>query len=264
MISYSWHRGISRMALATAAVLCAQAAAAYETVFSDLLIRDDTNTGTVNTQVQRSSHKNHLARSAQGIRGSASSKANALGRAEVSATAYASEVGDRIYNSSATGAALVADVITIHLPTAGPNDHTEVAFHAKVSGESADMDPNAAGALVEGCIGAVDCTDLPAWVVVAAELPHSYGVVEPVGFAGFPAGPSFEQKWRRIPIIVSGPLAVVPVIYRTSVWVWGSTDAPNARASTHFQWGLKLPQGATCTSRSGVAFNGLCPAAASH
>jgi hypothetical protein len=60
-------------------------------------------------------------------------------------------------------------------------------------------------------------------------------------------------------LVVYGADAIVPIAIRTYVLAELSHAGETASATALLQLSLILPKGVTCTSRSGFAFNGLCP-----
>jgi hypothetical protein len=255
----------ARWALALTTSLLTTAALAQDNLFTDLLVIDEVDTGELMTQIQRSNDRKTLKRSIQGIRGTATSKVSAAGWSDMAVTAYAAEPDGQTMHTDSTAKVWGADVITIYAPNAQPWEDTVVLVNASIRGEAEIPDAFPRYRVsVFGCMAMNNCSSVPDWVKAAAELPPAPLNVRPLAFTNtYLDGPSYEQRWTDMRLSFSGTQAVVPIIYYASIGVDGNKIDEQARLTGHFRWSMKLPRGVTCTSRSGLAFKGLCPTAVS-
>lgn len=169
----------------------------------------------------------------------------------------------------------VVDVLTIHVPGAAPGKVTTLHLNSKMPGQLSVDPGNANGqasASYAACLGAQDdasCAPSPAWVVTDAQLPAPSGMVATVAVSAGRSWTAADLVFQpyalatRTEIQVVGPTAVIPYILRVHKYVTadgGVLDYTPASATGDFRWNLYLPQGVSCTSRSGHAFEDLCPA----
>jgi hypothetical protein len=170
------------------------------------------------------------------------------------------------YLSSGASDLWLGDVITIRVPGAGPTQRTrvrlQVKFHATGTGSSTGQ----GSAALAFCFrqSASDCPtdgDVEGRLTLPAPdhvVTGTSGTIQTVPGAWGPYG--LRQEQSRI-VTVEGPEATIPIwAHFSSTIVSGQeADALSFSNSAAWQWTLTLPGGASCTSRSGVAFKHLCP-----
>jgi hypothetical protein len=162
----------------------------------------------------------------------------------------------------------VADMITLQVPGAAPDQRTRIKFRMGLSGEISATDQNRVGGVsVEYCLGLDElgqaCGDLIP--------PNPYGDYLQLGPAsGVRAGhhgkleawegPNVVDLDESFAVVIQGHTAVLPVWFLLGSRSHTITIEPgDVSASSASKWSMKLPMGVTCTSRSGQAFWKTCP-----
>lgn len=160
------------------------------------------------------------------------------------------------------------EVLTFHIDGASSDTVTRIKLGVRLSGSISHTLQIASGhAALDFCVGRAGtnlCDEPPAEVAALLNLPAPSGVARgTTGGIRYETGPhSFDDRMKAA-IDVIGPDAVVPLWYLVQAhatsdpWVNQLSVDVQARA----RWTLTLPDGVSCTSRSGRAFKGQCPAA---
>lgn len=144
----------------------------------------------------------------------------------------------------------VGDVLRVKIPGASPSQQSTLRISAQVAyaGEGRGF----TDALV--CAGFIDeanCQDDYRDVNLALQLPPPRNVA-----ALQRLGPQDLQ------VVVQGDEALVPVRFYMMNNVSSAPGEPEMNKRMEMTVSLELPEGATCISRSGRAFQGMCPAPA--
>lgn len=142
----------------------------------------------------------------------------------------------------------VGDVIRVKVPGAAPGQQSTVRISAQVAfaGEGAGQTE----ALV--CAGFIDlanCQEDYANINRRLQLPAPRNVVE-----------IQRVNPLDLQVVMVGDEALVPLRYFMLNNVSGNPGQPEMSLRMDMTVALQLPAGATCTSRSGGAFQGRCPA----
>jgi hypothetical protein len=199
------------------------------------------------------------------------SRINLLGTMTATATAAGAE--DGTYDTAGGGSTYLIDVITVNIPGADANQRTRIYFAVKGKGSLLRNYPtddlSSASYQSKLCVGGtVDgpscAADLPGWET-DADLPDPSGLVQgtriqySVLLGQGESQKSFNGKATGY-IIAQGPVATFALVGQTDAVAGAHKSGVINKATGTTTFAMTLPAGATCTSRSGQAFGGLCPA----
>jgi hypothetical protein len=257
--------GLMRNTLAALLSLaaCTHAYAAENAVTDLLVAAELEGDGYEESQVQDGSTQKSATWSTFATRGTATSAANANGTGKVRVTA-AYEYGVGEINSTNSDARLWAgDVLTIRVPGAKPNKQTKLTATVTSTFSIQSTTYGGGNGTSNYCFGSAFCgITVPDWVQARLDLPPASGVV--IWAGGNCSGGDAKQftcKDKRT-LVIQGPEAIVPILYELSAAAHSGHNIgwdPFSSVDGSIKWTLKLPDGVSCHSRSGVAFKGLCP-----
>lgn len=161
-------------------------------------------------------------------------------------------------------------VLQFSVPGATPDQVTRIKLKVKISGSITDPGPGGSGELgLSLCIGLrnkhASCSRmLPQWVSDLLLLPRARGVQEGASDVQvFDGGPQFVSWRENVVVKIVGKRATVPFWYLLSAAA-GTSGQQQATAASNLtvRWTLYLPDGVTCSSRSGRAIRRDCASTA--
>ena len=187
-------------------------------------------------------------------------------RASLHAHAPPVHMGQNVFGTTARANLWSGEVLYLHVAGASPETVTRITLRVEFSGTIESIVQVApAVAAMDYCAGqdGVDpCPSPPPEVAALLELPPAQGVAR--GSAGNlrHEAPDWAFDDRtRLSVDIVGSDAVVPL------WYFGQTYAGanpyydlTVDVQSSMRWSIRLPDGVSCTSRSGHAFKGACPA----
>lgn len=192
---------------------------------------------------------------------------SATGVADLLAHAPPVYMNQNVFGTTASANLWGGEVLNFHVAGASSDTVTRIKLAVRLSGTIAsilNVAPAAAG--LDYCVGKAGtdpCAAPPPEVAALLNLPPPSGVMQ--GSAGGIRHEApdwtFDDRMRST-IDIVGADAVVPLWYFGQVYAGANPYYDlTVDVQASIRWTIKLPDGVTCTSRSGHAFKGQCPAA---